>query len=219
MYNQLYVFDGNRPKEAVIRNYTEDDFESLINVQKECFPPPFPKALWWSREQLTEHITRFPQGALCVEVEGEIAGSVSGLVVDFDPDSPAHTWSQITDDGYITNHDENGNTLYVVDIAVMPRYRKMGLGKWLMQSLYLTVVDQGLERLLGGSRMPRYHQYKEEMSPEDYVSHIMSGTIQDPVLTFLMRCGRVPLHIIENYIDDDESCNYAVLMEWKNPFK
>ncbi|EPR28651.1 Acetyltransferase [Geobacillus sp. WSUCF1] len=130
MYDKrLYVFDGNTPREAVIRNYTTDDFADLIRVQQESFPPPFPSELWWNEEQLTNHVTLFPEGALCVEVEGRIVGSMTGLIVDFDPAHADHTWEEITDGGYIRNHRPDGNTLYVVDICVSPPYRKLGLGK------------------------------------------------------------------------------------------
>jgi len=42
--------------------------------------------------------------------------------------------------------------------------------------------------------------------------------LKDPVVTFLMRCGRTPLKVVANYLEDEESRNYAALMEWKNPF-
>ncbi|ASS88280.1 hypothetical protein GLN3_15440 [Geobacillus lituanicus] len=36
MYDKrLYVFNGNTPRETVIRNYTTDDFADLIRVQQE----------------------------------------------------------------------------------------------------------------------------------------------------------------------------------------
>ncbi|HZG82182.1 MAG TPA: GNAT family N-acetyltransferase, partial [Brevibacillus sp.] len=82
---ELYVFDGDKPRPAVIRNYTGADFAELIQIQAESFPPPFPSELWWNEEQLTNHITLFPEGAICVEVEGELAGSMTGLLVAFDP--------------------------------------------------------------------------------------------------------------------------------------
>ncbi|KPD01370.1 hypothetical protein LR69_00527 [Geobacillus sp. BCO2] len=89
MYDKrLYVFDGNTPREAVIRNYTTDDFADLIRVQQESFPPPFPSELWWNEQQLHNHVTLFPEGALCVEVDGRIVGSMTGLIVDFDPAMP-----------------------------------------------------------------------------------------------------------------------------------
>ncbi|BCJ87239.1 GNAT family N-acetyltransferase [Effusibacillus dendaii] len=219
MYRKdLYVFDGNRPVRALVRNYTEADFNQLIEIQQECFPPPFPSELWWNRQQLQNHVTLFPDGALCIEINEKLAGSMTGLLVHFDPDHPNHTWEEITDAGYIRNHDPNGNTLYVVDISVRPSYRKLGLGKWLMQSMYELVVEKRLTRLLGGGRMPGYHKVADRMSPEQYLAAVLNGDLQDPVITFLLRCGRTPLRVAENYLDDAESCHYAVLMEWKNPF-
>lgn len=216
--SEFYVYDQERPVPVTIRNYSEADFDDLIKIQSECFPPPFPSELWWNKEQLTNHVTLFPEGALCIEAAGELAGSLTGLIADFDPGNKNHTWEEITDHGYIRNHNPNGNTLYIVDISVRPKYRKLGLGKLMMQAMYHVVIDKGLDRLLGGGRMPGYHKAANSMTPKQYLNAILKGDIQDPVITFLLRCGRVPIGVVENYLDDEESCNYAALMEWKNPF-
>ncbi len=215
---EFFVFEQNRPIPAVIRNYNEADFDGLIRVQQESFPPPFPPELWWNVEQLQNHISLFPEGALCIEVDGRIAGSMTGLLVDFDPAHPEHTWEEITDNGYIRNHNPKGNTLYVVDIGVSPLYRKLGLGKWLMQSMYEVVVEKKIDRLLGGGRVPGYHKKVNEMTPDEYLEAVVKGELSDPVITFLLRCGRTPVKMVKNYLEDEESCNYAALMEWKNPF-
>jgi ribosomal protein S18 acetylase RimI-like enzyme len=217
--NESYVYDQEQPVPVTIRNYSEDDFDNLIKIQSECFPPPFPSELWWNNEQLTNHVTLFPEGALCIEAAGDLAGSLTGLTVDFDLNNKNHSWEEITDHGYIRNHNPNGNTLYIVDISVRPKYRKLGLGKLMMQAMYHVVIEKGLDRLLGGGRMPGYHKAANSMTPIQYLDAILKGDIQDPVITFLLRCGRVPIGVIENYLDDEESCNYAALMEWKNPFK
>jgi ribosomal protein S18 acetylase RimI-like enzyme len=216
---ELYVFNGDVPQKAIIRNYTKNDFSQLIRVQQESFPPPFPSELWWNEEQLTNHVSLFPEGALCVEVDGRVVGSMTGLLVHFDPIHPSHTWEEITDGGYIRNHRPDGNTLYVVDICVSPPYRKLGLGKWLMQSMYEVVVRLNVDRLLGGGRMPGYHRHADRLSATQYLEKVLKGELKDPVITFLLRCGRTPLQVIENYLEDEESLNYAVLMEWRNPFK
>ena len=217
-YKEMFVFDQGRPVPAVIRNYEEKDFPGIIRIQQESFPPPFPSELWWNTEQLYNHVNIFPEGALCIEVGGEISGSMTGLLVDFDPKHPEHSWAEITDEGYIRNHNPNGNTLYVVDISVRPSYRQLGLGKWLMHSMYEIVVHKGLERLLGGGRMPGYHQYAHQLSAQQYLEAVVKGELKDPVLTFLLRCGRTPVTVVANYLEDEESCNYGTLMEWKNPF-
>ncbi|MBT2637341.1 MULTISPECIES: GNAT family N-acetyltransferase [unclassified Bacillus (in: firmicutes)] len=218
-YKELYVYDGNRPLKAIIRNYTKDDFEQLISVQKEAFPPPFPEELLWNTEQLANHVDLFPEGALCVEVGGRIAGSITGLVVHLIKGDEDHSWEEITDNGYIRNHDPEGNTLYIVDICISPAYRKLGLGKWMMQSMYETVVQLDLERLLGGGRMPGYHLHSADLSIDQYVEKVLKGELKDPVVSFLLRCGRTPVKPVANYLEDEESLNYGMLMEWKNPFK
>jgi ribosomal protein S18 acetylase RimI-like enzyme len=218
-YSGFFVFDQQKPRRAVLRNYTEADFDELIKVQSECFPPPFPEELWWNREQLNNHVTLFPEGAICVEVNGQLAGSLTTLCVDFDPAHPTHSWSEITDDGYIRNHQGNGNTLYVVDISIRPKYRKFGLGKWMMLAMYQLVIEKKLDRLLGGGRIPGFKQVSDRMTAKEYVEKVLSGELNDPVISFLLKCGRTPIAIVENYLEDDESQNYGVLMEWKNPFK
>jgi ribosomal protein S18 acetylase RimI-like enzyme len=218
-YKELYVYDNEKPVKAIFRNYQKEDFDQLIQVQKEAFPPPFPDELLWNTEQLTNHINLFPEGALCVEIEGRIAGSITGLLVQLDQGDEDHSWAEITDNGYIQNHNPDGNTLYIVDICISPAYRKLGLGKWMMQAMYETVVQLGLEKLLGGGRMPGYHLYSAELSIEEYAEKVLQGELKDPVVSFLLRCGRTPVKPVANYLEDEESLNYAMLMEWKNPFK
>lgn len=216
-YKEQYFHDSEKTYKGKIRSYKEKDIPDLIQIQKESFPPPFPQELWWNEEQLKSHISRFPDGALCVEIEGEVAGSMTGLIVDL-MSGEQHTWEEITDNGYIKNHRPYGNTLYVVDICVKPKFRKLGLGKWLMLSMYEVVIHHKLEKLAGGGRMPGYHKVANEMSPDIYIQKVIEGELKDPVISFLLRCGRVPAGIMKEYIEDEESLNHSVLMEWRNPF-
>ena len=81
-----------------------------------------------------------------------------------------HTWEEITDNGYITNHNPNGDTLYIVDISVRPKYPKTWvLGKLMMQAMYHVVIENKLVRLLGGGRMPGYHKKADTMTPNQYL--------------------------------------------------
>lgn len=215
----MYHFHEGKPLKVVVRNYEKRDFDELIQIQRESFPPPFPSELWWNEEQLTNHVTLFPEGALCVEVEGQIAGSMTGLLVWFNPNHPKHTWEEITDNGYIRNHNPEGNTLYVVDICIRPSFRKHKLGKVLMDSMYDVVVHKDIERLLGGGRMPGFHKLSSQLTPEQYLEKVVNGEERDPVISFLLQCGRMPVTLVDNYLEDHESHNFGVLMEWKNPFK
>lgn len=218
MRKELIVYADGIPKKVVVRNYGHADFAGMIEIQRQSFPPPFPSELWWNEEQLNEHVSRFPEGALCVEADGQLVGSMTALIVDDAQLAGSHTWSSITDDGYIRNHAPLGDTLYVVDVCVIPAYRKYGIGKWLMQTMYEVVVHLRLKRLLGGGRMPGYHLVAGEATPEQYVAEVVNGRRRDPVLSFLLRCGRLPIGVMAHYLEDEESLHYAALMEWRNPF-
>lgn len=219
MRKELYLIVDGKPKKTIIRNYNIADFEALIDVQRVSFPPPFPEELWWNTDQLTEHVSRFPEGALCAEADGRIIGSMTGLLVDMNDYGHSHDWETITGSGYIRNHNVNGDTLYVVDICVIPEYRKSGIGKWLMQTMYETVVQLGLRNLLGGGRMPGYGAHAHEITPEAYLDKVLQGEWKDPVITFLLRCGRMPVGVAHHYLEDEQSNNCAAIMEWRNPFK
>ncbi|WP_138751164.1 GNAT family N-acetyltransferase [Paenibacillus sinopodophylli] len=218
MRKELYLIAEGKPVKSIIRNYNQTDFDAMIDVQRDSFPPPYPSELWWNKEQLLEHISRFHAGALCAEVDGRLIGSMTGLLVNLADYSHAHDWNTIADSGYIRNHNPSGDTLYVVDICVIPEYRKSGIGKWLMQSMYETVVHLGLKRLLGGGRMPGYGAKAHEMTPETYLDQVIAGELKDPVISFLLRCGRMPVGVARHYLDDEESNNCAAIMEWRNPF-
>lgn len=216
---QQYVYDRHHdPLPIVVRQYTDQDFAQLIDVQRECFPPPFPEELWWKEEQLASHLQHFPEGAICVQraSNGHILASVTALRTR--EAASAHAWAEATDNGYIRNHDPLGDTLYIVDISVRPAYRGWGLGKLLMQAMYETVIFLGIRRLLGGGRMSGYHRYADQMSADAYLQQVVAGQLYDPVITFLLRCGRMPVRVVAHYLEDEESCNYGALMKWDNPF-
>lgn len=218
-YKQQYAFREGTPVKVTVRNYTVKDFDELILLQKESFPPPFPPELLWVPEHLQNHLKLYPEGALCVEVDGQLAGSVTGLRMNYHDNDPDHTWEDVTGGGDISPHVPDGNTLYVVDLCVRPAFRKLDLGKLLLQGLYERVVEDGLDRLLGGARISGYHNYADVATPEEYIERVLRGEWKDPVITFMLRSGRTPVRIIKNYLEDEESHNMAMLMEWRNPFK
>ncbi|MGI2328916.1 GNAT family N-acetyltransferase [Planococcus sp. YIM B11945] len=215
---ECFVFDGEKPVKAVVRNYEEKDFPALISVQRESFPPPFPPDLLWSEDQLRSHVQNYPDGAVCVEIKGELVGSITSLLINFDLKNPQHSWEEVTGSGFISTHQPQGKTLYIVDVCIKPAFRRLDLGKLLMQAMYERVVHDNLDRVLGGGRMPGYHRHADDFSPQQYIDQVIAGKLRDPVITFLLRCGRMPMCLLPNYLKDEESHHYALLMEWQNPF-
>lgn len=203
--------------DIIVRSYTEADIPALIDVQRACFPPPYPVGQLWSPEQLKSHIEVFPAGAMCAEIAGRIVGSCTSLIIDFDPAHPDHTWDEAADGGYIRrSHDPNGNTLYGIDMAVVPELRGRGVARAMYRARFQLVKDLGLERFLAAGRMPGYAAHADKLSPEAYADKVIAGELIDPVLTPQLRSGLRPVKVIRNYIPDEESRDCALLLEWRN---
>ena len=124
--DQLAQFE----KKMIIRNIESADFDKIIELQLICFPNMDP----WKRSQLESHVRIFPEGQICVELDGEIIGSCSSLIVNFDDYMEQHTYSEITDKGFIRNHNPRGESLYGMEVMVHPEYRRMKIGRRLYEA-------------------------------------------------------------------------------------
>lgn len=210
--------EGEKAEKVIIRNYNQKDFKAIRQIERECYPPPFPETDLWDDEQLTRHVEVFPEGAICAEFKGNIVGSMTTLIID-DRKGTNHDWDHMTAEGNLKGrHNMNGNALYVADMIVSPTHRKLGVGRLLMQAVYFLVIELELESLLGSVRMPGYHVVADQMTPEAYLAEVVSGVRRDPVITFMLKCGRKPVRVVHNYMEDHLSRNCAALMVWRNPF-
>lgn len=197
----------------IIRNIEEKDIENIIDLQKHCFQGMEP----WKREHLLSHLAHFPEGQFCAELDGEIIGSCSSLLVNFDEYDDRHTWRDITDEGYITNHNPDGLNMYGIEVMVHPSYRRMKIGHRLYEARKDLTRRLNLKSIIIGGRIPNYHKYAKELTPREYVEQVMHHKIYDPVLSFQLLNGFTLMRINPNYLPDDiASSKYATLMEWNN---
>jgi predicted amidohydrolase/ribosomal protein S18 acetylase RimI-like enzyme len=200
-------------KKIILRQIETKDFDEIIALQKICFSNMAP----WTKKQLKSHHEIFPEGQFCVEYDGKIIGSASSLIINFDEYDDQHSYDEITDKGYITNHDPAGQSLYGIEIMVHEDYRRMKIGRRLYEARKELVQQLNLKSILIGGRIPNYHKHANEMSPREYVKEVLDHEIYDPVLTFQIMNGFVLNRINSRYLKDDkDSLAYATLMEWHN---
>nr|WP_311517501.1 GNAT family N-acetyltransferase [Paenibacillus polymyxa] len=200
-------------KKIIIRNIEREDFDNIIALQNICFPNMSP----WKLDQLESHVLTFPDGQICVELDGEIIGSCSSLIVNFDDYLEQHTYSEITDKGYIRNHNPRGGNLYGMEVMVHPDFRRMKIGRRLYEARKRLAEQLNLKSIIVGGRIPGYHNYSDKLLPRAYAEEVLQQNIYDPVLTFQMMNGFTLKRIITNYLSDDaDSENFAALLEWNN---
>ena len=209
------MIKSNTDARIKLRNSRVEDIDELVNLGIEGFGND---QMGVTHDKLKSHLTVFPEGQFCVEYDGKLVGSCNSLIVNLDDYGEKHTFNDISDGGYIRNHDPKGTTLYGIDVVVHPHYRKMNIGKLLYEARSNLCEKHNLKNIVFGGRMPNYYKYQEQLTPEEYVEEVVKGNLKDPVINFHIRRGFTYKGIIPNYISkDEESLGYATLMEWTNP--
>jgi hypothetical protein len=74
-----------------------------------------------------------------------------------------------------------------------------------------------LRRILAGGRLFDYCKYSQVMSAKEYADKVIHGELNDPVLSFQLKNGFNFIKVLDNYLLDKRSLNYASLIEWVNP--
>ncbi len=204
-------------KRIVVRNGTEADFGAIADLARLVYPDVRP----WGEDQLRSHLEMFPQGQFVAveEPSGQIVGTCSGLIIDWDRYHAGQNWWSFTAGGMYTNHDPvGGRTLYAADVMVRPGMQGRGIGKRLYKRGRFGLARQlGLKRVLAGARLRGYHRHADKMSAEDYVVEVVHGRLNDPTLSFQLAQGFHVLTVVGGYFSGDpESLGWAAVIEWLN---
>jgi len=196
-----------------LRSIRRDDFDALVAMQLRCFPGMKP----WGRAQIESQLEIFPEGQLCVELEGRIVASSNALIVDYDRYEDWHDWTRISDSGSIRNHEPDGDTLYGIEIMVDPDFRGMHLARRIYDARKELCRRNNLARIVIGGRIPGFGGQPPEMTAREYVEKVTERGLYDPVLTTQVANGFVLRALIPDYFPSDEaSRGYATHLEWTN---
>lgn len=201
-------------KRLIIRQLTLDDYDALRALQLACFPnlPP------WTRQQLADHLSTFPQGQLCITLDDELVATSSSVIVYEEDYADEHTYEDICPGGQLSRHDPDGDSLYGLDMAVSPAHRGMRLARRLYTARKQLVRELNLRRILIGGRMPGYHKHKDRVTPNEYLQEVLDKRRRDPVITAQRSNGFTIRDILSGYLPaDTDSDGNALLMEWHNP--
>jgi len=171
----------------------------------------------WLPEQFRAQLGRFPEGQICIEDRGRVVAAALSLVVDYDRFGDAHTYEEITERGYISTHDPNGDVLYGMDIFVDPKYQGMRLGRRLYDARKELCEKLNLKAVVAGGRIPGFSQQPDTMTPRQYIGLVQRREIYDPILSFQLANDFHVMRVLVDYWPDDRSSGgYATLLRWDN---
>ena len=80
-------------RRVVVRTLKLSDYQAVCDLQIKCFPGMKP----WKQDQFESQIEQFPEGQICIEMDGKIVASSSSLIVDFDLYDEWQNWAVIAD--------------------------------------------------------------------------------------------------------------------------
>ena len=207
----------NNQLAITFRHITEHDISKIIKLQKISFPRMAKKGEIWEEDEIKKYVKVFPEGQFCAELNGRIVGSASSLIINLNPPYRSHTWYEICYDDIEKYHNVNSDTLYDVDISVLPEFRHMGIASRLYYIRKELVRKLNLKRMIGGGRLSNYHKYCHVMSANEYLENVKKLILKEPALNCQLKNGFKIVKIMPNYLPDEDSLDYAAFIEWKNP--
>jgi ribosomal protein S18 acetylase RimI-like enzyme len=210
-------YPNTKTDNVIIRNVTQKDIPKIINLQKKSFADMAAYGMIWPKSFLESHIDIFPEGQFCIEIDGKIIGSASSLIISLKTEYMAHDWYNVTGGGLFINHDYNGDSLYGADLSVHPEFQRKRIGTMLYNARKNLAMELNLRRIISGGRLYNYCKYYHIMSAKEYVEKVVKNEITDPVLSFQLNNGFHFIKILNDYLYDKRSLNYASFIEWLNP--
>jgi len=168
-------------------------------------------------EDVLEQLERFPEGQFVALYDGEVIGMASTMRTNYLPTNIPLKWMEQIGSQGIANHVPDGGWLYGVEMSVRPQYHRHGVGTALYEARFDLVRRLNLRGWYAGGMLMGYHRYADKMTPTEYGDKVIRREIIDPTVTMQMNRGFEGWQVIENYLDEEDAGDAAVLIVWKNP--
>src|SRR3989344_3067551 len=164
-----------------IRFAKKENLDEVLELENKIWPP----GTRAPREKFESRLKIFAKGFILAYKDGSLIGASTSQIINYDR-STINSWENVTDNGWIRNHNPKGNALYVVSIG-------------------------SISRIAG---YDAYCREQGEIPIEGYIKLLRgNGELLDPELRFYTRNGLSLQSIKPNYMEDDkESRNYGAIM-------
>lgn len=189
----------------------------LEAIQRASFPDLSEEELALEKHFLS-HMQVFPMGqhAILENTTGRVVGSSSDLQINLDLSHYQHRFLEAVGENFFTTHVPDGAWLYGADIGVLPEFRGLGLASLLYTRRQNLVRELALMGHVAGAMPKGYGVLKDKLPIEVYLNDVITGELNDPVLSVQLRRGYRVFGIIPDYLEDASTANYGVLILWRN---
>lgn len=168
------------------------------------------------RDHLHRHQAVFPEGQFVAIRQDQVVGYAITMRTSHTPTDTPLTWIEAIGDLGLKNHDPKGEWLYGVDFAVLPEFRRRGVGTMLYHARFKLVRQLNLRGFFAGGLLRGYRKYQRTMTLREYARKVRSGEIFDPTVSMQINRGFEPGPVIEGYIEAPPAEDNAMLIVWEN---
>ena len=202
--------------ELTYTNIRAEWAEALQHIEHTAFPTADTEDLYWA-DELRALALEFGDGGVVV-LDGDTPVAMGlGIRVHFDFSHTQHSIRDLVGVDGGTGHVPDGSWYYGTSIAVLPDYRRRGIGQRLYDMRKQICRDLNLAGIVAGGVIPGYAAHKDEMSAADYVAKVSAGELYDATLTMQIANGFEARGVIADYITDPAVDSWASLIVWDNP--
>ena len=202
--------------ELIYTNIRAEWADALQHIEHTSFPTADREDLYWA-DELRALADEFPEGGVVV-LDGNTPVAMGlGIRVHFDFSHTQHSIRDLVGVDGGTGHVPDGDWYYGTSIAVLPDYRRRGIGRRLYDMRKQICRDLNLAGIVAGGVIPGYADHKSEMPAADYVAKVAAGELYDPTLTMQIANGFEARGVIADYITDPAVDSWASLIVWPNP--
>ena len=182
-----------------LRNLYFDDYFGLKEAMIEAYAGI--GGDYWQLDDIKKLLDLFPEGQLCVLVDGKVVASALSIIVDYKKFGDNHTFQEITGNYTFNTHFADGDILYGIEMFVAPEYRGLRLGRRLYDRRKDLCEKLNLRAIIAGGRIPNYKHYADLMTPREYLEKVKLKEIYDPTLTFQMSNNFHVKKILKNFFN------------------
>ena len=200
-----------------VRHLTREDMAELRADSEQVYQQE--ELATWNDVTIDTLLTIFPEGQICVCVDGVVVGCALSLIIDYPRFGDDHTYAQITGKMSFDTHDPYGDVLYGIEVFIHSKYRGLRLARRLYDARKELCENLNLRAIIAGGRMPTYAKHAASMSAKQFIEKVKTRELYDPVLSFQLANDFHVRKLLKGYLSGDrESLEYATLIEWPNMY-
>lgn len=208
---------NNSINSVELRHLELNDYLSLKEAMIEAYAEM--DGAHWKVESIARLLSVFPEGQLCVIVDGRVAATALSIIVDYKKFGDSHTYKQITGNYSFETHNPAGDVLYGIEVFVHPEFRSLRLGRRLYDARKELCESLNLKAIMAGGRIPNYSKHSHELNPRQFIEKVKHRELYDPVLWFQLSNDFHVKKVLKHYLpEDSQSEEYATLLQWDNIF-